>query len=211
MSTYNKTFWEQHLVDRPNTFEFTDNGDGSNTLVPSFGNVIQTGTPVSTINLNNVEDGIGSAHIQLDDDGNDASIVTGSIIEQLNKLNAPPLLLGKNTTALPVGGDINFNVPLSEDVSNFRKLVFKFGASSMHENTETVIVITELALSDEDLSFISMGGGSGSMMGQTLGHFSAPNNFKFHRTVGWNNNSSGGSASDSAIPKWFEIYGIERV
>ena len=56
--TYTKTNWRDQLVERPKTYEFSNNSDGSVTLVESFGNVTELGTPVNAANMNHIEDGL---------------------------------------------------------------------------------------------------------------------------------------------------------
>lgn len=59
------TYVKQHhvnlLVDRPNTYVLSENGDGTVRIVPAW-NVI-AGTPVDDGRLNHMEDGIEEAHL----------------------------------------------------------------------------------------------------------------------------------------------------
>lgn len=59
--SYTKNIWQDHIVDRPNTYNETLNEDGTKTLTPA-GNVQQQGTPVNAENLNHIEQGIYDAH-----------------------------------------------------------------------------------------------------------------------------------------------------
>ncbi len=52
---YNKTIWGERQVEYPNRFEKIDNGDGTITLVPAFGNIIQPGTPLSVFNMQKID------------------------------------------------------------------------------------------------------------------------------------------------------------
>lgn len=56
--TYQKTLWKDQNVERPKTYEMTNNADGSFVLVESFGEVLELGTPVNAQNMNNIEEGI---------------------------------------------------------------------------------------------------------------------------------------------------------
>lgn len=60
LSTYKPTQWQDRLVEYPLRFEVTDHGDGSVTLFPKPGTVVQEGTPVNAANLNNLEQGLAS-------------------------------------------------------------------------------------------------------------------------------------------------------
>lgn len=62
---YRKTTWVDQNVERPKTYEFTNNSDGSTTLIESFGNVVTLGTPVNAANMNHIEDGIEAAAITI--------------------------------------------------------------------------------------------------------------------------------------------------
>lgn len=56
MKEYIKTNWQDHIVERPQTYEFKENDDKTVTLKKSEGEVIQQGTPVSAKNLNKIEE-----------------------------------------------------------------------------------------------------------------------------------------------------------
>ena len=62
---YTKTAWVDRSVEKPLTYTFTDNGDGTYTLVPAEGTIIAAGTALSAANLNNAESGIEAAHNQV--------------------------------------------------------------------------------------------------------------------------------------------------
>lgn len=55
---YTKNTWVDQDVERPRTYEVTNNQDGSITLTDSFGLVTELGTPVNADNMNHIEDGI---------------------------------------------------------------------------------------------------------------------------------------------------------
>lgn len=56
--SYTKNTWVDQDVERPKTYEVTNNQDGSITLTDSFGLVTELGTPVNAANMNHIEDGI---------------------------------------------------------------------------------------------------------------------------------------------------------
>ncbi|WP_051033133.1 hypothetical protein, partial [Rhodococcus rhodochrous] len=62
--TYVKQQHINRLVDRPNTYVLSENGDGTVQIVPAW-NVI-AGTPVDDVRLNHMEDGIADAHDRID-------------------------------------------------------------------------------------------------------------------------------------------------
>ncbi|MCF6461505.1 hypothetical protein [Clostridium sp. Cult3] len=59
---YERTIWKNREVERPRTFKKIENPDGTITLVPAEGNIIEPGTPIIAQNMNNIEDGIEDAY-----------------------------------------------------------------------------------------------------------------------------------------------------
>lgn len=55
---YEKTAWKDHVVERPKTYRMVENADGTVTLVPVTGQVIQQGTALNAENLNHIEDAL---------------------------------------------------------------------------------------------------------------------------------------------------------
>ncbi len=60
---YVKNTWVDQKVQRPKTYNFTNNDDGSITLIDFFGNVEELGTPVNADNMNHIEDGLANVGI----------------------------------------------------------------------------------------------------------------------------------------------------
>lgn len=60
---YVKNTWVDQKVQRPKTYNFTNNDDGSTTLIDAFGNVEELGTPVNADNMNHIEDGLANVGI----------------------------------------------------------------------------------------------------------------------------------------------------
>lgn len=58
INEYERTNWQDHIVESPATFVQTVNSDGSINLAPKQGEVLQQGTPVNARNLNHIEEGI---------------------------------------------------------------------------------------------------------------------------------------------------------
>ena len=61
---YVKNIWVDQDVERPKTYEVTNNQDGSITLTDSFGLVTELGTPVNAVNMNHIEDGVAGCAIR---------------------------------------------------------------------------------------------------------------------------------------------------
>lgn len=66
---YEKMNWKDRIVERPNTFRTQNNPDGTVTLIPEPGTIIQAGTPLSadTFNQmqNNIEEEFNNVNSQL--------------------------------------------------------------------------------------------------------------------------------------------------
>lgn len=58
---YSKTTWKDRSVEKPLTFTMVNNPDGTITLTPSEGTIVEPGTAITSALLNNMEDGIASA------------------------------------------------------------------------------------------------------------------------------------------------------
>lgn len=58
--------WYDHVVEYPNRYTVTDNGDGTETHTESPGEVAQEGTPVNATNLNNIETALQHTAIAFD-------------------------------------------------------------------------------------------------------------------------------------------------
>lgn len=66
--TYEKTTWKNRLVERPRTYQLQQNADGTVTLIPKEGEVLETGTPVNAENMNKIEDELETFNSHLNDD-----------------------------------------------------------------------------------------------------------------------------------------------
>lgn len=62
---YQKINFTDQDVQRPKTYEFQENSDGSVTLIDSFGLVTDLGTPINADNMNHIEDGIADCGLTL--------------------------------------------------------------------------------------------------------------------------------------------------
>lgn len=55
---YEPTLWKDRAVEKPRTYTLQNNPDGTVTLVPSPGTIVEVGTPVNANNLNKLEQGL---------------------------------------------------------------------------------------------------------------------------------------------------------
>lgn len=91
---YEKTNWLDQNVERPKTYEIIKNNDGSCTLLDSFGEVTELGTPVNAENMNHIEEGISILDISKME--NNLSNITNSGKELISKYGLPNYSKGKN-------------------------------------------------------------------------------------------------------------------
>lgn len=97
---YKKTLWKDRVVEKPNTYRSVENPDGTITLYPITGQVIEKGTPVSAANLNKIENGIVELNEQLDNKANKNEIFTMANMGQDVKeamTGGSVAVVGKNT------------------------------------------------------------------------------------------------------------------
>ena len=59
---YIKNTWKDQEVERPRTYQMTNNSDGSVTLIDDFGLVTELGTPVNADYMNHIEEGIAQVY-----------------------------------------------------------------------------------------------------------------------------------------------------
>lgn len=57
---YSRTTWKDRKVEKPRTYKMQNNADGTITLIPMEGTVVEPGTPINALNMNNIEEGIDS-------------------------------------------------------------------------------------------------------------------------------------------------------
>lgn len=55
---YPRTFWRDHVTEFQNKYNMTTNGDGTVTLIPVPGQILQQGTPQNQPNFDNIEEGL---------------------------------------------------------------------------------------------------------------------------------------------------------
>lgn len=100
---YERTIWKNREVEYPRRFIITDNGDGTVTIEPSPGNIIEPGTPITAENMNNIEEGIVLSLSQIGDINDNtlpAELRGKPLVKQiLYILLSPRLALGRNALA----------------------------------------------------------------------------------------------------------------
>jgi hypothetical protein len=71
---YQKTIWTNREVERPRTFTMQDNGDGTITLIPAEGQIIEPGTPIIAQTMNKIEETLEAYDILLTSMTNTANL-----------------------------------------------------------------------------------------------------------------------------------------
>ncbi len=77
--SYIRQFWKDHVTKFQNKYVKTDNPDGTITLTPDEGEVIQVGTPQNQANFNNLEEGVFANRATIAELARVARIQSGSI------------------------------------------------------------------------------------------------------------------------------------
>lgn len=88
---YTKVGWKDHIVEKPYNFKEQKNQDGTITLVPAEGEILQQGTPVNARTLGHMDDGIlyVTQQVNLNADiitklGVDVAILRGTSTNNMN-------------------------------------------------------------------------------------------------------------------------------
>lgn len=76
---YNKTVWKDRVVERPLTFTSVTNADGTITLTPAEGTIVDAGTPITATNLNNIEDAVDRLDDIVDYDTNATDVLIKNV------------------------------------------------------------------------------------------------------------------------------------
>ena len=137
--SYTKNTWVDQDVERPRTYEVTNNKDGSITLTDSFGLVQELGTPVNAVNMNHIEDGIedldllkanidlsnlsnagqgildNKANISLSNINNSAKVMMSGMAMPSDKYIDLTLGASGTTYTAPANGWINFGAIASQN------------------------------------------------------------------------------------------------
>ncbi|WP_418223582.1 hypothetical protein [Clostridium isatidis] len=75
--SYKPIKFKDRIIEKPNTFKSTENSDGTITLIPEPGQVLQEGTPLNAANFNHLENGIIEVNAQLANIVTDLQLIDG--------------------------------------------------------------------------------------------------------------------------------------
>ncbi len=98
---YEKTVWKNREVEKPRTFTMTENPDGTITLVPEEGTIIEQGTPIVANIMNNIENGIEEAHEELEKKVPNTREINGKALSEDISLTAA------DVSAVPTSRTVN--------------------------------------------------------------------------------------------------------
>lgn len=117
---YEKIVWKNREVEKPRTFEVIENLDGTITLIPAEGQIIEAGTPIIAANMNNIEEGIKAVHDNLATHENkDASTSQKGHVQLATDAE---VTTGTNTTkaVTPAGAKVELDkkVPTSRTINS---------------------------------------------------------------------------------------------
>ncbi|WP_142414382.1 hypothetical protein [Hathewaya massiliensis] len=108
---YKKTVWKNGVFEKPRTFKKQDNIDGTLTLVPAFGQVIQTGTKVEADVMNNIENAVESLDKEMSNKAasEDVKNLSNNLTAHTGKVeNHRKITFGTTEPTGGVDGDIYF-------------------------------------------------------------------------------------------------------
>lgn len=114
---YKKTLWKDRVVEKPNTYRSVENPDGTITLYPITGQVIEKGTPVSAANLNKIENGIVELNEQLDNKAYKSTVGSSKGIVNLT-FDEIRDYSPNGLTPLTSYNDYNYLISLFEELRN---------------------------------------------------------------------------------------------
>lgn len=104
---YTKTVWKDKVVEKPNTYSVVNNPDGTITLTPSTGTVVEAGTPLSATNMNKIEDRLYGPHL-----------IDGAAYEAWMYLNFYHSLTSEQLTAIKSNSTLLSNINNAINSSN---------------------------------------------------------------------------------------------
>lgn len=119
---YIKNTWVDQDVERPKTYEVTNNQDGSITLTDSFGLVTELGTPVNAVNMNHIEDGIESNDIRIGDLDDLTTTAKDNLVDAVNEIASLGDKANTDLSNLTVDGK-DYVVTLSHELDWDNKVV----------------------------------------------------------------------------------------
>ncbi len=133
---YVKNNWVDQEVERPRTYEISNNSDGSVTLIDSFGLVSELGTPVNADNMNHIEEGIEACDLR-----------KYSTTEVFNKYEWATGIINKEKVIYESLKDNNIGNPLTDN-TNWKKV--SFGGDSGGKYNLGDIIISDHVLEGEE-------------------------------------------------------------
>lgn len=211
---YIKNNWVDQSVERPKTYEMTNNSDGSVTLIDSFGLVSELGTPVNADNMNRIEEGIEACDLRKYDTSetyNKGEWVTGivdqekSIYSSLVDNNLGNLLTdttkwekvelgGGSGTSLPLFAPVILDRILSFEESKGYALqgtyVYKTGVAGERYGYPTFVQRCFDEKNAGEATQVTLGS-------STITMYTNPNGHQFYDI-----------ADKTVVDAWFDTYGI---
>lgn len=112
---YQKTEWKNREVERPRTFRQQNNPDGTVTLVPEEGQIIEPGTPIIADNMNKIEDAIEELFTSV---SNGKQVVADAITDKGVPTSATDTFqqMANNIEAITTGEDTSDATAVAGDI-----------------------------------------------------------------------------------------------
>lgn len=115
---YEKLNFKDRIVEKPNTYTVQTNDDGTVTLIPAFGNILQEGTAINHGSMDHIEEGIVELNKNLNNHKTEFTNFKSTVYVKNN------FAVLEGTITLPAkdsgqtSGTIEFNYPTSFNMNN---------------------------------------------------------------------------------------------
>lgn len=140
--SYNKIVgWKDRIVQRPLTFNFAENQDGSKTLTPAPGTVTEAGTPVNAANLGAMDEAIQHIGVALDM----LETITQALIRKLRKdtdTNTGNIATNTNNISTNTGAISTHTTQISGINTTLRAMRYEVGDVMTIPSGDNVIGVT---------------------------------------------------------------------
>jgi hypothetical protein len=129
---YTKNTWADRVVQNPLTYTLRNNADGTVTLIPAEGTIVQTGTPINAAVMNNLEKQYDEALLWAKSFGL-GDLAQSISSTDLNNLDATGFYRGNNLTNSPLAISSSTNlfiINLKHSAVYKTQLAFYYGSGS---------------------------------------------------------------------------------
>lgn len=144
---YEKINFKDRIVEKPNTYTVQTNDDGTVTLVPAFGNVLQEGTIINSKNMDHIEEGIKqlSNKVYIKDN---FAVLTGNVSVEGGKVSGEEIKLPTGFTS-----NNSFIIGFKWNEGNASKTVLGNFIAEGKEHTTNYMLLEYGSINSIDIRF----------------------------------------------------------